>query len=331
MPTTEILPTAELPVAVDVQETSQTIEYDSTPDHGSYHSKPPLKLQLITLSAVVGPFLGLIAAIILLWGTAFSWTQLAIFFAMYVITAMGVTVGFHRLFTHRAFVTPKPIAALLAIAASMSVQGPLFYWVATHRRHHHFSDAEGDPHSPHLHGDTVMGAIRGMAHSHVGWLFKSDHRALSRYITDLKQDPLLCRISQLFPLWVALGLLLPTVVSGLITMTWMGALLGFLWGGLARIFFCHHVTWSINSVCHIWGSRPFKSDDESRNNLVFGVLAFGEGWHNNHHAFPSSARHGLRWWQIDMSYWFIRGLAMVKLASHVRVPTTERMNAKLAK
>ncbi|MDZ4828941.1 MAG: fatty acid desaturase [Phycisphaerae bacterium] len=330
MLTTDAPRSSDLPVDLTATERLSKAPHVIAGFDDGYEAKPSLKLRLVTLMAVVIPFLGFIAAIVLLWGVAFSWTYLILFLAMYTITAMGVTVGYHRLFTHRAFAAPKPVAALLAIAGSMSVQGPILYWVATHRRHHQHSDDDGDPHSPHLHGDTVVGALKGMVHAHVGWLFRSDHRALSRYIVDLTKDPFVCMLSRLFPLWVAIGLILPAILGGLITMSWMGVLLGFLWGGLARMFFCHHVTWSINSVCHIWGSRPFRSDDESRNNPIFGVLAFGEGWHNNHHAFPTSARHGLRWWQIDMSYWFIRGLELVGLARDVRVPSRERMDAKRA-
>jgi stearoyl-CoA desaturase (delta-9 desaturase) len=299
----------------------------ATVDDG-YFARPPLRVQIAMLAAVVLPFLGFLAAIVLLWGTAFDWMYLALFVGMYTLTAMGITVGYHRLLTHRAFTAPKPVLAFVAIAGSMAAQGPILYWVATHRRHHQHSDDHGDPHSPHLHGDTIAGALKGMVHAHVAWLFRTDHSKLSRYVGDLTRDPFVCRLSRLFPLWVALGLVLPAVFTGLLTMSWKGALLGFLWGGLARMCFCHHVTWSINSVCHIWGSQPFNNGDESRNNPVFGVLAFGEGWHNNHHAFPTSARHGLSWWQLDISYVFIRALEAVGLASNVRVPTDERLEAK---
>jgi stearoyl-CoA desaturase (delta-9 desaturase) len=162
--------------------------------------------------------------------------------------------------------------------------------------------------------------LRGLWHAHVGWVFRPDPPNLSRYVKDLRQSGLLRMASALFPLWVAIGLLLPAALGGLLTGGWMGALLGLLWGGLARIFLVHHVTWSVNSVCHLWGHRPFRTNDYSRNNFLFGILALGEGWHNNHHAFPTSARHGLRWWQIDVSYWVIRALALLRLAWSVGLP-----------
>jgi stearoyl-CoA desaturase (delta-9 desaturase) len=202
----------------------------------------------------------------------------------------------------------------------MAIQGSLLKWVATHRYHHQHSDTPHDIHTPHHNDDGIIGVLRGAWHAHIGWFFTPDPPELYRYVKDLSRSRLLCKISDLFPLWVALGLVIPTVLGGLFTHSWTGAFLGLIWGGAARIFLVHHVTWSINSVCHLWGGRPFKTKDQSRNNLVFGILALGEGWHNNHHAFPVSARHGLRWWQIDISYLVIRTLAMLKLAWAVRLP-----------
>jgi stearoyl-CoA desaturase (delta-9 desaturase) len=161
----------------------------------------------------------------------------------------------------------------------------------------------------------------GRWHAHVGWIFRADSPTLLRYVPDLLSDRVTRVVSRLFPVWVALGLLLPAVLGGLITLSWLGVLLGFIWGGLVRIFLVHHVTWSINSVCHLWGTRTFGNDDHSRNSFLLGILAFGEGWHNNHHAFPASARHGLRWWQIDTSYLVIRLLALLRLAHNVRAPS----------
>jgi stearoyl-CoA desaturase (delta-9 desaturase) len=175
----------------------------------------------------------------------------------------------------------------------------------------------------------VIGVLRGAWHAHVGWLFQPAAPGLSRYVGDLLADRLISRVSALFPLWVALGLVIPAALAGLITMSWTGALLGFIWGGLARVFIGHHVTWSINSVCHLWGTRPFRSHDESRNNAIFGILAMGEGWHNNHHAFPTSARHGLRWWEFDVSYLVIRVLEVCGLAWKVKVPTPAAIESKL--
>jgi stearoyl-CoA desaturase (Delta-9 desaturase) len=239
---------------------------------------------------------------------------------MYALTALGITVGFHRLFSHRAYATNRVLQLFLAVLGSMAAEGPLLKWVALHRRHHQYSDQPEDPHSPHQHGQSLAGLLRGLWHAHVGWVFQADPPELPHYVKDLRQSRLLRMASALFPLWVAIGLLVPAALGGLLTGTWTGALFGLLWGGLVRIFLVHHVTWSVNSVCHLWGCRPFRTNDHSRNNFIFGVLAFGEGWHNNHHAFPTSARHGLRWWQIDMSYWVIRALALLGLAWKVSLP-----------
>jgi stearoyl-CoA desaturase (Delta-9 desaturase) len=208
------------------------------------------------------------------------------------------------------------------------VQGSLLQWVALHRRHHAHSDKVGDPHSPNLHGPGVLGLLAGMWHAHVGWLFHADPPDLDRYVKDLRASKLLRMVSALFVVWVVLGLLLPAVLGGLLTGTWMGVLTGLIWGGLVRVFLVHHVTWSVNSVCHLWGFRPFRSEDRSRNNILFGVLALGEGWHQSHHTFPSSARHGLRWWQIDVSYYVIRALWLFGLAWDVKVPSRQAQAAR---
>jgi stearoyl-CoA desaturase (delta-9 desaturase) len=278
-------------------------------------------------TAVIVPFLGLAAAIVLLWGRGFRWVELGLLLGMYLLTALGITVGFHRLFTHRSFETNRVIQFILAVLGSMAVQGPLLKWVAMHRRHHQHSDQPDDPHSPYHQGRGILGMLRGVWHAHLGWVFQPDPPNLFRYVKDLHQRISVRVASALFPVWVALGLLLPAVVGGLLTGTWMGALVGLIWGGLVRIFLVHHVTWSVNSICHLWGRRPYPCEDQSRNNFVIGVLALGEGWHNNHHAFPSSARHGLRWWQIDVSYWFIRGLALLGLAWKVKLPAHQALLA----
>ena len=279
-----------------------------------------LGVRLANLFAVIVPFLGLVAAVVFLWGRGFSWVELGLLLGMYAVTIVGIGVGYHRLFTHRAFETNRVVEFILAALGSMAVQGPLLRWVATHRCHHQHSDQHGDPHSPHDQGRGILGMLRGLWHAHVGWMFEPGPANLAHYVKDLRQSRLLRTMSALFPVWVAVGLLIPAVLGGLLTGTWMGALFGLVWGGLARVFLVHHVTWSVNSVCHLWGRRPFRSHDHSRNNFVFGVLAFGEGWHNNHHAYPTSARHGLRWWQIDMNYWVIYALAQLGLARKVSLP-----------
>jgi stearoyl-CoA desaturase (delta-9 desaturase) len=280
-------------------------------------------VRVATFFSVVLPFLGLVVAVGLLWGWGLGWWHVGLFLGMFVLTGGGITVGYHRLFTHRSFETTAAVQFLLGVLGSMAVQGPLLRWVAFHRRHHQHSDSSHDPHSPHCHGRGVAGVIRGMWHAHIGWIFAPDPPGLAHYVRDLRQSRVLTTVSALFPLWVAIGLLLPALAGGLAWGNWSGAFLGLLWGGLVRIFFVHHVTWSVNSVCHLWGRQPYRGGDHSRNNFLFGVLALGEGWHNNHHAFPTSARHGLRWWQPDLSYAVIRALAMIRLAWNVKVPTKQ--------
>ena len=276
-----------------------------------------------TMFAVVLPLVGFAFAMVSLWGWGFGWVDLGLLVGMYALSALGITVGFHRYFTHKSFETNAVVRFILAALGSMAVQGSVLRWVAQHRRHHQHSDTPADPHSPHHHGHGIMGMVRGFWHAHIGWAFKPDVVGLDRYVTDLRKFVSIRVASALFPLWILLGLVVPAVLGGLITGTWGGALFGLIWGGLVRVFLVHHITWSVNSVCHLWGSQPYPDKDHSRNNLVFGVLALGEGWHNNHHAFPTSARHGLRWWQIDVSYYVIRALALVGLAWKVRVPSTE--------
>jgi stearoyl-CoA desaturase (delta-9 desaturase) len=289
-------------------------------DQSKNLDRTPVGMQAANLAAVILPFVGLAVGGALLWGWGFSWVYLGLLLGMYLATALGITVGFHRLFTHRSFETSRPVQFVLAALGSMAAEGPLLKWVAVHRRHHQHSDTHDDPHSPHNQGHGFLGLVRGFWFAHLGWVFKPDPPNLPRYVADLRQSVLLRQVSALFPVWVAVGLLIPAVLGGVLTGTWSGAFLGLLWGGLARIFLVHHVTWSVNSVCHLWGGRPFRNGDHSRNNFLFGILALGEGWHNNHHAFPTSARHGLRWWQVDVSYWVIRGLTLLGLAWKVRLP-----------
>ncbi|MCE9620004.1 MAG: acyl-CoA desaturase [Planctomycetes bacterium] len=289
----------------------------------------PRKVKIAMLAAVIFPPIGVLISMVLLWGGLFNATDLILLASMYVLTGLGITIGYHRLCTHKAFATRKPVALFFVIFGSMAAQGPVIWWCATHRRHHQYSDQEFDPHSPHAARDPgIVGFCKGFAHSHIGWLFEKEQVDFKRYVPDLLADPMIMRLNNLFtPLLIA-GLLLPALVSGLITMTWTGAALGLLWGGLVRIFLLHHATWSVNSVCHVWGKREFRSGDESRNNPFIGILALGEGWHNNHHAFPASARHGLKWWQFDLSWMVIRTLKGLGLVSKVRLPDKERMEAR---
>ena len=286
----------------------------------------PAVARTLTLMAVVLPFLGVVAAAGLLWGWGFNWMTLAVLAVMTIGPGLGITVGFHRLFTHRSFETNKVVEFLLAVFGSMAVQGPLLQWVAIHRRHHQFSDHDGDPHSPHHHGRGIFGVIRGFWHAHIGWFFQPDPANQSRYVKDLRQSPTLRWASYLFPLWVLAGLVIPTALGFLLMGGWTGAVLGLVWGGLVRVFIGHHVTWSVNSVCHLWGRQPYPSHDHSKNNFIVGVIGLGEGWHNNHHAFPTSARHGLKWWQFDVSWLFIRTLVLFGLARAVKLPAPQMTN-----
>jgi stearoyl-CoA desaturase (delta-9 desaturase) len=276
------------------------------------------------------PFFGVIAAIVLLWGYGVGWLQVGLMLGFYTFTILGVTIGFHRMFTHRALEAGPALRGLLAIAGSMSAQGPVLEWCAVHRAHHKFSDRQGDPHSPHLMGEGFAAVAKGMFYAHVGWLFAKELDAAPVNVSDLLADPVLRFIDRFFWLWMLAGWVIPGAIAGLILHSWMGALGGVIWGGLVRTFLLHHVTWSINSVCHVWGSQPFDAPDESRNNPIFGLLAFGEGWHNNHHAFPTSARHGLRWWQLDTTWIAIWLLEKLKLVRNVRVPAESAIQTRLA-
>lgn len=291
---------------------------------GAMTKAAPLHRRIALTIAIVLPPAGLLMGMIALWGYGFHWIDLGLLVGMYLLTVLGVTVGFHRLFTHRSFEANSVVQFVLAALGSMSAQGPLLEWVAMHRIHHQHSDKVDDPHTPHHRGKGVSGFLRGLFHSHVAWLFRAKPGNLSRYVKDLEKSPMLRRMSKLFPLWVFVGLLLPAVMGGLASGTWAGMLMGFVWGGLVRIGLVHHVTWSINSACHVWGDQPYNSGDQSRNNALFGILALGEGWHNTHHAFPTSARHGLGRWQLDVSYLLIRALAVVGLAWNVKLPQALR-------
>lgn len=303
---------------------------DVAPERAGEAAGEPLSQtqRVATLIVMLVPLAGLIAAMALVWGWGFGTMELILMLVMYVVTGLGVTVGYHRLFTHRSFSTGPLMTAALGVMGSMAVEGPIIRWVAQHRRHHHKSDKAGDPHSPHGHGEGVRATLKGFLLAHMGWMLRPGNVDTARYAADLTKSRLVRVVSSLFPLWVLLSMLLPAAVGGLVSLSWQGALLGFLWGGLVRVLLVHHVTWSVNSVCHLWGTRPFRSHDESRNNPIVGVLAFGEGWHNNHHAFPTSARHGLRWWELDASYLVIRALEALGLAWDVRTPSPERVLAK---
>jgi stearoyl-CoA desaturase (Delta-9 desaturase) len=268
----------------------------------------------------------------LAWGGALRWADLVVLALTYLLTGFGVTVGFHRLFTHRSFRTSPAMRGLLAALGSAAVEGPVIEWVANHRKHHRFSDQPGDPHSPHLdHGSGWRGALAGLYHAHVGWIFSGEGLAgRERYAKDLLTDPVVSFIDRTFLVWVFAGLALPFGLGVALTGSLVGGLTGLLWGGAVRMFFLHHATFSINSLCHFFGRGTFATGDQSRNLAWLALPTFGEAWHNNHHAFPTSARHGLRWWQLDPSAWLIAAMERVGLVWDVVRITPERECAKLA-
>ena len=297
----------------------------------SVPSSPPSLERRIALVTVIAPFLFALASIFIFWNRGVDWLDLVLLVVMYVLTGLGIILGFHRYFTHRSFKCVLPVKLLLGIFGCMAAEGPIYFWVACHRHHHQCSDSEGDPHSPHTYGDGFFASIRGWWHAHAGWMFNHAPENYRRLVPDLLRDRDVAFIDRFYFLWVALGLLLPALVAMSITQTWWGFLHGLLWGGFIRIFFVHHSTWSINSICHIYGASPFLTQDESRNNFVCALLTFGEGWHNNHHAFPTSSRHGLFWWQIDLGYVLLNLLRMVGLAWDLKTPAPEQIQSALLK
>ncbi len=279
----------------------------------------------LNLVGVTVPFAGFLASIFFLWGQLITWRDIAILVVGYVLTCLGISIGFHRLFTHRSYETYRPIRYGLAALGSMAVQGPVIRWVSDHRKHHNFADREGDPHSPHAgFGDGVRGRIAGLWHAHVGWLFRNVGRAEStKYAKDLLTDRGMVVISRTFGLWVALSLALPFAAGWIWGGTFGAALQALFWGGLIRIFLLHHITWSVNSVCHFVGTRRFRVKDESRNVWWLSWISLGESWHHNHHAFPSSAFHGLRPWELDLGGLAIRLMRRLGLAWKVMEPAKE--------
>ena len=289
--------------------------------------------RLITLVAVIVPPVGVLCAAGVLWGVALSWVDVVLFGALYVLCGLGTTVGYHRLFTHKSFETTRWLRGVFAVLGSMTIQGPVTQWVTDHRKHHALSDQEGDPHSPHAgHGGGIWASVKGFAHAHVGWLFRT--KGMERgehYGRDLYEDRVVRTVDRLYALWVVLTFGLPFAVGYLAGgLSWELGLQALVWGGLVRIFVYQHATFAVNSVCHMFGRRSYRSRDESRNNWVVAALTFGEGWHNNHHAFPSSARHGLDRGQLDIAWWTIRALEKVGLAWDVRLPSrTQRERRRL--
>lgn len=329
--TTDAAPDSVLPPDAE-SITEQALAQEGPPQiRGVYHlDARELRFQRrMTVLLTVGPLLGVGLAMAGLWGWGASAVDLGLFLAFYLFTALGVTAGFHRLFTHRSFEATRPVRLALAVAGSMAVQGSLNEWVAIHRRHHAYADAYGDPHSPHLTQATGMrGVLVGLWHAHIGWFLQPERTDVDRWAPDLQADPMLRRIDRAFPVLIVVSFLLPAVLGLALTGSLAGAATAFLWASVVRIFLLHHVTWSINSICHFFGDRPFTTRDEATNNWPLSLLSFGESWHNNHHAFPTSARHGLLRGQVDLTYRAIATLRWLRLVRNVRLPSAQKVAAK---
>jgi stearoyl-CoA desaturase (delta-9 desaturase) len=312
---------------------------ETAPSNGhSQRRPPPIEDEMsglrkfANLLGVVLPFIGLIAAIVLLWRQAVGPLELGLMAALYVITCLGVTLGYHRMFTHRALEASRPFRAVIAVLGSMAVQGSVIKWVADHRKHHAYADREGDPHSPHLAGPGFWGAAKGLWHAHIGWLFKTVGTAdRERFAPDLMKDRTMRVIDKLFALWVTVSFALPFVLGWIIGGDIGVAFTALLWAGLVRVFLLHHVTWSINSVCHFFGRRRFNVKDESRNVVWLAPFSMGEAWHHNHHAFPTSAFHGLKLWErlVDPTGLVIAALEKLGLVWNVVRISPERQQSKL--
>lgn len=292
-------------------------------------SRPSRGMQIAIGIFVIGPTVAILAAIPIAWQGWLSWTDVALFVFFWALTAMGITVGYHRHFTHGSFKTNRVVKILLAVTGSMALEGSLAQWVADHRKHHKFSDEVGDPHSPWRFGTSHKAVAKGLVYAHIAWIFKEDQTSIHQYAPDIAADKDLQRVTRWFPGVVALSVLLPAVLGGLLTWSWLGALTALFWAGIIRIAFVHHVTWSINSICHVYGKRPFVTRDRATNVGWLAIPALGESWHNLHHAEPTVARHGVLRGQIDPSARFIRILEVLRLASDVRWPKPQRIAAKL--
>jgi len=290
--------------------------------------KSPTQVLLVKLFAVV-PLLALVAAVPFAWGWGLGWVDIGLAAAFYTLTCLGVTIGFHPYFTHGAFKATRGPRITLAAVGSMAMQGPVIAWVADHRRHHAYADKEGDPHSPWLFGTSPLALARGFWHAHMGWLFEREQTNQRRFAPDLLADDDIRRVDRLFPWFTVLTLLAPAVLGGLITMSWWGAVTAFFWASLVRVAVLHHVTWSVNSICHMIGDRPFDARDKSANFWPLAIASMGESWHNSHHADPTCARHGVRRGQLDISARVIWAFEKFGWASQVRWPKADRLARKL--
>ncbi|WP_036016561.1 acyl-CoA desaturase [Lentzea albidocapillata] len=290
--------------------------------------KSPTEMFLVKMFAVI-PALALAAAIPLAWGWGLGWVDVGLAVFFYTLTCLGVTIGFHRYFTHGAFKANRALRIALAVTGSMAMQGPIIGWVADHRRHHAYADREGDPHSPWLFGTSARALAKGFLHAHMGWMFRRQLTNAARFAPDLLADADIQRVNRWFPALTAATLLAPALAGGLITWSWWGALTAFFWASLVRVAVLHHVTWSVNSICHMIGDRPFEARDKSANFWPLAILSMGESWHNSHHADPTCARHGVRRGQLDISARLIWVFEKLGWATHVRWPRPERLARKL--
>ncbi|WP_084265387.1 acyl-CoA desaturase [Actinomadura macra] len=292
---------------------------------GSRTGASPVQTTL-TGAIVVAPLAGLIAGVWLAWGKAITLPDVLLALVLYAVTGLGVTVGFHRLLTHRSFTARRWLQVTLAVAGSMSFQGSVIGWVATHRRHHAFTDRPGDPHSPYRYGTSLRGQLRGVAHAHLGWMFGNDPTSISRYAPDLRADRAITNVGRAFPALCALSLTLPFAVGWALSGTWHGGVTAFLWAGLIRIALLQHITWSVNSLCHVIGARPHSTrrHDRSTDLWPLALPSLGESWHNGHHSDPTCARHGRRPGQLDLSADLIRVFERLGWATDVHWPDTSR-------
>ncbi|SDD03639.1 acyl-CoA desaturase [Actinokineospora iranica] len=294
-----------------------------------FEGRRNLATQILVYIFILVPFAALIAAVPFAWGWGLGWVDVVLAVFFFYLSGLGVTVGYHRLFTHGSFKAKRPLKIALAVMGSMAVQSPPVTWVADHRRHHAFSDREGDPHSPWLFGTSPLALAKGFWHAHMGWIFDHDVTNKQRFAPDLLADRDIVRVNKLFAVFTGLTLILPAVLGGLITWSWWGAFTAFFWAGLVRVAVLHHVTWSTNSICHMIGERPFASRDKAANFWPLAILSFGESWHNLHHADPTCARHGVKRGQVDTSARLIWIFEKLGWATDVRWPTEARL-AKLA-
>ena len=324
------------PVVTEILDTPVTAIADPAGDSRPLQQLPSTRTQArweqFALAVfIVVPLLAIAAAGFVVWGHGLSLTDVALSAVFYTVTLHGITVGFHRYFTHGSFKANRALRIGLAVAGSLAIEGPVTRWVADHRRHHAYSDAEGDPHSPWRYGNDFRSLCKGLYHAHVGWLFDVEQTDQQRFVPDLLADRDVARVARLFPLLVTTSLLLPALLGGVLTMSWTGALSAFFWASVIRIGVLHHVTWSINSICHTWGERPFETRDRAVNVWWLAVISGGESWHNLHHADPTCARHGVDAGQVDSSARVIAVLERLGWARDVRWPRPERLDARRVK